>query len=132
MDFKKFTGRIVLLSVVTLIILASVIFITGNHEYILPLIFGWGLSFSSVIAGSFIITKAMNTEGTGFINTVLLSMVVRMFITLALLFVLIYFFKIDKIGLAVVFFFYYLLFLIFEINFLSDKSKKTNSKFIQN
>lgn len=82
------------------------------------------MSFSSVIIGGFVVSKALRKEGTGFINTVLLSMVVRMFVTVALIFILIYFLKIDKIGLAVIFFFYYILFLIFEVNFLSDNTIK--------
>ncbi|MBK8553571.1 MAG: hypothetical protein IPL53_21930 [Ignavibacteria bacterium] len=82
------------------------------------------MSFASVIIGSFIITKAFATSGKGFINTVLLSMVVRMMVTVALIFVLIYFFKVEKISLAVSFFFFYILFLILEINFLSDKTNK--------
>lgn len=93
-------------------------------QYFQPLIFGWGLSFFSVIIGGFVVSKALRKEGTGFINTVLLSMVVRMFVTVALIFILIYFLKIDKIGLAVIFFFYYILFLIFEVNFLSDNTIK--------
>lgn len=92
--------------------------------YTAPVIFGWGISFASVLIGSYIIAKALKTEGKGFINTVLLSMVVRMFVTVTIIFILIYFLKIDKIGLAVIFFFFYFLFLIFEINFLSEKSNK--------
>jgi len=88
------------------------------------LLFGWGISFASVLTGSYIIIKALKTEGKSFINTVLLSMVVRMFATVSILFILIYFLKLDKIALAVVFFFFYFLFLIFEINFLSEKSNK--------
>ncbi len=100
------------------------IYFSGQQVYIQPLFFGWGLSFASVIIGGFVVTKALRNEGNGFINTVLLSMVVRMFVTVILIFILIYFLKIDKIGLAVIFFFYFILFLIFEVNFLSDKSKK--------
>ena len=100
------------------------IYYTGQHIYIQPLFFGWGLSFASVMIGGYVITKALRNEGKGFINTVLFSMVVRMFVTVTFFFILIYFLKIDKISLAVIFFFYYILFLIFEINFLSDKSKK--------
>ena len=99
-----------------------VIFSKNLQVYIGPLIFGWGISFASVIIGGYIVTNALKGSSTGFINTVLLSMVVRMLITVSLIFVLIYFFKIDKISLAVLFFFFYFLFLILEINFLSDKS----------
>jgi len=92
--------------------------------YVVPLLTGWAISFLSVIIGSFIITKAFTDPGKGFINTVLLSMVVRMMLTVALIFLLVYFLKIDKISLAVIFFFFYFLFLILEINYLSDKTNK--------
>lgn len=100
----------------------TLIFLKDLQIYIGPLIFGWGISFSSVIIGGYIVTNALKGSSTGFINTVLLSMVVRMLITVSLIFVLIYFLKIDKISLAVIFFFFYFLFLILEINYLSDKS----------
>lgn len=90
----------------------------------MPLILGWCISFASVIIGSLIITRAFKDPGKGFINTVLLSMVLRMMITVSLIFVLIYFFKVDKIGLAVTFFFFYFLFLILEIQYLSVNTGK--------
>ncbi len=85
---------------------------------------GWAISFISIITGSYVITKAFASPGKGFINTVLLSMVVRMILTVSLIFVLIYYFKIDKISLAIIFFSFYFLFSILEINYLSDKTNK--------
>ncbi len=79
----------------------------------------------SVVIGSLVITKAFKSEGRGFFNVVLLSMVTRMIAMVIIIFVLIYFLKIEKIPLAVSFFFFYFLFLIFEINFLSGTNKKT-------
>ncbi|MEO6696208.1 MAG: hypothetical protein ABIY50_00390 [Ignavibacteria bacterium] len=100
------------------------IFITNNQIYIVPLILGWLISFLNVIAGSIIIYKAFQTPGRGFFNTVLLSMVVRMFTIAGLVFILSYFLKIDKISFAVILFFFYFLFLILEINFLSSNSNR--------
>jgi len=85
---------------------------------------GWLISFLNVIAGSIIIFKAFQSPGRGFFNTVLLSMVVRMFMIAGIVFILAYFFKIDKIIFAVILFFFYFLFLILEINFLSSNSNK--------
>lgn len=85
---------------------------------------GWLISFFNVIAGSIIIYKAFQNPGRGFFNTVLLSMVVRMFAIAGLVFILAYFFKIDKVSFAGILFFFYFLFLILEINFLSSNSNK--------
>jgi len=83
------------------------------------LISGWVISFVNVLIGSVIIFRAFQTGGKGFFNTVLLSMVVRMFAIAGFVFVLVYFFKIEKFSLAIIMFFFYFLFLIFEINFLN-------------
>lgn len=85
---------------------------------------GWLISFLSVMIGSYVIARAFKSKGKGFINVVLMSMVVRMIAVVALIFIVIYFFKIEKFSLAVTFFFFYLLFLILEINFLSNKTNK--------
>ncbi|MEO8446835.1 MAG: hypothetical protein ABI528_05035 [bacterium] len=76
------------------------------------------------MTGSLIISGAFKKPGTGFFNTVLLSMVVRMLVTTGLVFLMVYVLKLDKIGFAVIFFFFYFLFLIFEINFLSANINK--------
>lgn len=92
----------------------------------MPVLTGWLLSFLSVAIGSYVIAKAFRSEGKGFFNVVLLSMVVRMIAVVVLLFALIYFLKIEKIPMAVSLFFFYFLFLIFEINFLSGANKNNN------
>lgn len=78
----------------------------------------------SVIIGSLIITNAFKKPGTTFFNTVLLSMVARMLIVVGLIFLVVYYLKLDKIGFAVILFFFYFLFLIFEINYLSANINK--------
>lgn len=95
--------------------------------YIVPLIVGWLLSFCSVIIGSLIITRAFKSPGKGFFNTVLLSMVVRMLAVVVLIFLIVYFLNIDRIALAAVLFFFYFLFLILEINYLSENSNKKST-----
>ncbi|MBS1518781.1 MAG: hypothetical protein JSS91_11895 [Bacteroidetes bacterium] len=101
------------------------IFILDLRIYITPLILGWTISFINVTAGSYIITRAFRDQGRGFFNKVLLSMVVRMFAVAALVFLLVYFLKIDKIGFSVALFFFYFLFMILEINYMSAGRKNT-------
>ncbi|MDQ3022216.1 MAG: hypothetical protein M3R36_16835 [Bacteroidota bacterium] len=124
LDFKKFTDKVVLLSSIILALSFSLIFIFDLKIYIAPLIFGWLLSFLNVMAGGLVVTRSVRQKGTGFINKVLLSLVVRVFaITLLLLF-LIYVLKIEKISLAISFFFFYIIFLILEINYISGSTDK--------
>lgn len=124
MDFKKFVFKIILLSVIILVLFFTVIFILDLRIYTVPLLAGWLISFINVLVGGMVITKAVKLPGTGFINRVLLSLVVRVFAVVGFLFVLIYFFKVDKISLAVILFFFYILFLILEINYISGNSGK--------
>ncbi|MEO8209572.1 MAG: hypothetical protein ABI840_03340 [bacterium] len=124
LDFKKFTDKVVLSSAVLLALCFAVIILFDLKIYIAPLLFGWMLSFLNVIAGGLVVTGSVKQKGTGFINKVLLSLVVRVFaITLLLLF-LIYVLKIEKISLAISFFFFYIIFLILEISYLSGNSNK--------
>lgn len=126
-DFKKFINKIIFLSVVILVLSFVIIYAFDLEVYIIPLLLGWLISFLNVLAGSVVINRSFKEEGTGFINKILLSLVVRLFTVVGLLFVLIYFLRLDKLSLAVVFFFFYTIFLILEINFLTLKSKKINS-----
>lgn len=106
-----------------------IIFTKNLTDYITPVLIGWLISFSSVLIGSYIITRAFKNAGKGFINVVLMSMVVRMIAVVTLIFIVIYFFKVEKFSLAVTFFFFYLLFLILEINYLSaNKNKNSDYK----
>jgi hypothetical protein len=93
-------------------------------SYIVPLILGWAMSFLNVIIGGWIITKEFKKQGTGFINKVLLSLVARVFVIVGTLFIFIYYFKVEKISLAVVLFFFYIIFLVAEISYLSGNTNK--------
>lgn len=77
----------------------------------------------NLIIGSFVIYRAFKISGKGFFNIVLLSMVVRLFIVSGIVFVFIYFFRLEKFSLVSSMFFFYFLFLIFEISFLSRIQK---------
>jgi hypothetical protein len=110
--------------VIILTLSFTLIFTLDLKSYIVPLMLGWTISFWNVIIGGWIITKEFKKQGTGFINKVLLSLVVRVFVIVATLFTLIYFFKVEKISLAVILFFFYIIFLIVEINYLSENTNK--------
>ncbi|MBK6877142.1 MAG: hypothetical protein IPG99_12030 [Ignavibacteria bacterium] len=90
---------------------------------IIPFLVGWAVSFANSVIGIIVITRAFKTSGKGFFNTILLSMVVRMFSIVAIVALLIILLKIDKINLAVSLFLFYFLFLILEINFLQTGVK---------
>ena len=92
---------------------------TDLRQYTLPVILGWVISFLNAVIGSVVIYRAFQSSGKGFFNIVLMSMIVRMFAIVITLFLLIYFLKIEKFSMAISMFFFYFLFLIFEINFLN-------------
>ncbi|HMS66294.1 MAG TPA: hypothetical protein PKD83_13710 [Ignavibacteria bacterium] len=95
------------------------VYLAELKQYTVSIISGWVISFLNVLAGSIVIYRAFQSAGKGFFNIVLLSMIVRMFSIAVLLFVLIYFFKMEKLSLAISLFFFYFLFMIFEISFLN-------------
>ena len=94
----------------------------GLENLTIPLITGWLVCFINVVIGSLIVTRAFKTQGKGFFNIVLMSMVVRMFAIAGLVFILVYFLKFDRIGFPVILFIFYFLFLVMEINYLSGNT----------
>lgn len=90
----------------------------------MPVFLGWLISFLNTVTGSYIIYRAFRTAGKGFFNTVLLSMVVRMFVISGIVFILVFFFRVEKFSLAISMFLFYFLFLIMEINLL-NKNRQT-------
>ncbi|MBP9192397.1 MAG: hypothetical protein KBF96_07590 [Ignavibacteria bacterium] len=111
--------------IISLVLIVSGFILISNLDldYLaIPLITGWFVCFINVLIGSLIITKAFKSQGKGFFNTVLLSMVVRMFAIAGLVFILVYFLKFDRIGFPVILFIFYFLFLILEINYLSGNT----------
>lgn len=113
-----------MLSIVFLSAAVILIFVLDLKMYFVPLFLGWIISFVNVIVGGLVIARAFKHEGTGFINKVLSSLVLRIFAVIGILFVLIYFFKVEKYSLAIIMFFFYIVFLIVEINFISESSVK--------
>lgn len=124
MDLKKLFTRIVILSLAFLGSATVIMFVAGYTQYLLPVLTGWFISFLNAIAGSLILNKTLKEKGKGFINKVLGSLVVRMFSVLLLFFITVYFLKIEGIPLAVTMFFFYILFLMLELNFLTAATKK--------
>lgn len=120
---EKYIKRLVLISAVVLVLGVVLMYATANLQMVIPFIIGWAVSFANSIVGIMVITRAFKTSGKGFFNTILLSMVVRMFSIVAIVAVLIILLKIDKINLAVSLFLFYFLFLILEINFLQTGVK---------
>lgn len=108
-----------IISISALIITFILIYALSLTQYAVPALLGWLISFANALAGSIVLFRAFRKGGKGFFNTVLLSLVVRMFAMCGFIFILIYFFKIEKFSLAVSMFFFYFLFLILEINFLN-------------
>ena len=101
-------------------------FFTGSINLVVPFLIGWILCFTNSVAGIIVIEKAFKDSGKGFFNTVLLSMVVRMFLMVGAVAILIMLLKVDKINLAVSLFLFYFLFLVLEINYLQSRQKRSN------
>lgn len=101
-----------------------IMFLTGSLNLSVPFFTGWLISFANSIIGYRIIRKAFDESGKGFFNTILLSMVLRMFAMLGIFAVLILLAKLDRINLAVSLFLFYFLFLILEINYLQNRQKE--------
>ena len=120
---EKYIKRLILISAVILVLGIVLMYATANLQMIIPYLVGWAVSFANSVIGIIVITRAFKTSGKGFFNTILLSMVVRMFSIVAIVAVLIILLKIDKINLAVSLFLFYFLFLILEINFLQTGVK---------
>ncbi|MBK6505292.1 MAG: hypothetical protein IPG02_06385 [Ignavibacteria bacterium] len=120
---EKYIKRLILISAVILVLGIVLMYATANFQMIIPFLVGWAVSFANSVIGIIVITRAFKTSGKGFFNTILLSMVVRMFSIVAIVALLIILLKIDKINLAVSLFLFYFLFLILEINFLQTGVK---------
>ena len=120
---EKYIKRLILISAVILVLGIVLMYATANLQMIIPYLVGWAVSFANSVIGIIVITRAFKTSGKGFFNTILLSMVVRMFSIVAIVALLIILLKIDKINLAVSLFLFYFLFLILEINFLQTGVK---------
>lgn len=120
---EKFIKRLIAISAVVLLIGIVAMFATGSRHLLIPFLLGWLISFINTVIGITVITRAFETAGKGFFNTILLSMVVRMFAIVGVVALLIIFVKIDKVNLAVSLFLFYFLFLILEINYLQSGTK---------
>jgi len=120
---EKFIKRLIVISAVVLLIGIVTMFATGSKHLLIPFLIGWLISFINTVIGVTVITRAFKTAGKGFFNTILLSMVVRMFAIVGIVALLIIFVKIDKVNLAVSLFLFYFLFLILEINYLQSGTK---------
>lgn len=120
---EAYVGRLIKVSVALLIAGIAVMYLTGIIRLLVPFVTGWLISFINAVAGMIVITRAFETEGKGFFNKILLSMVVRMFAIVIVVALLIVILKIDKINLAVSLFLFYFLFLVMEIRFLQDRQE---------
>lgn len=120
---EKFIKRLIVISAVVLLIGIIAMFATGSKHLLIPFLLGWLISFINTVIGITVITRAFKTAGKGFFNTILLSMVVRMFAIVGVVALLIIFVKIDKVNLAVSLFLFYFLFLILEINYLQSGTR---------
>lgn len=116
--------KLVTFSIVILAAGLVVMFLTERVKVAVPFLVGWLISFANSIVGIIVIERAFQTAGKGFINTILLSMVVRMFAIVGIVAVLIIALGIDKINLAVSLFLFYFLFLVIEIRYLQDRQKE--------
>jgi hypothetical protein len=103
------------------------------HVYASPLqlrsiIYGYLISLLNVIIGYTLISKGFDKKFKSFMVIVFGGMLVRMVFVAILLFILLYFAKLEPVSLVASVFFFYFLFISIEIIFIHKKSiqNKTN------
>lgn len=127
--FKKFVLRLFMVSGIALLAALIYMLAAGKNDWRGPIFTSFIINFLNVYAGALILVRNKELEPKKFINVVLGSMVIRMFINLLLIFLCLQLFKFDRLIFVISFFAFYILLLILEITFLTkDFAKKPENK----
>ncbi len=128
-SFKKFIANLVIVSVVLLTIALLYIIFSGKNEWRGAIFTAFILNFVNVYSGALILVRNSGLIPQKFINKVLGSMVLRLFVNVGLIFVCLQFFKFDRLVFVLSFFVFYIVFLVLELIFISKSFKeKSESK----
>jgi signal transduction histidine kinase len=127
--FKKFVLRLFIVSGIGLLGALIYMLAAGKNDWRGPIFTSFIINFLNVYAGALILVRNRELEPKKFINVVLGSMVLRMFINLLLIFLCLQVFKFDRLVFVISFFAFYILLLILEITFVTkDFAKKPENK----
>jgi len=127
--FKKFVLRLFIVSGIGLLAALIYMLAAGKNDWRGPIFTSFIINFLNVYAGALILVRNRELEPKKFINVVLGSMVLRMFINLLLIFLCLQVFKFDRLVFVISFFAFYILLLILEITFVTkDFAKKPENK----
>lgn len=127
--FKKFVLRLFIVSGIGLLAALIYMLVAGKNDWRGPIFTSFIINFLNVYAGALILVRNRELEPKKFINIVLGSMVLRMFINLLLIFVCLQFFKFDRLVFVISFFAFYIILLVLEITFVTkDFAKKPENK----
>ncbi|MBX7046341.1 MAG: hypothetical protein K1X86_10930 [Ignavibacteria bacterium] len=128
-SFKKFVLRLFTVSVIMLLAALIYMLATGKNDWRGPIFTSFIINFLNVYAGALILVRNRELEPKKFINVVLGSMVLRMFINLLLIFLCLQVFKFDRLVFVISFFAFYIVLLVLEIMFVTkDFAKKPENK----
>lgn len=128
-SFKKFVSRLIIVSVSLLTIALLYMIFSGKNEWRGAIFTSFIINFLNVYSGALILIKNRSLAPQKFINKVLGSMVVRIFLNLGLIFVCLQFFGFDRLVFVMSFFIFYILFLILELQFITKSfSEKSETK----
>jgi hypothetical protein len=128
-SFKKFIANLVIVSVVILTIALLYMVFSGKNEWRGAVFTAFIINFVNVYSGAAILVKNSSLAPAKFMNKVLASMVIRIFVNLGLIFVCLQFFGFDRLVFVLSFFIFYILFLVLELQFITKSFKeKSGSK----
>lgn len=128
-SFKKFVLRLFTVSVIMLLAALIYMLAAGKNDWRGPIFTSFIINFLNVYAGALILVRNRELEPKKFINVVLGSMVLRMFINLLLIFLCLQVFKFDRLVFVISFFAFYIVLLVLEIMFVTkDFAKKPENK----
>ena len=117
-SFKKFVATLVIVSVVALTIALLYMVFSGKNEMRGAIFTAFILNFVNVYSGALILVRNSGLIPQKFINKVLGSMVLRIFVNVGLIFVCLQFFKFDRLVFVLSFFVFYIIFLVLELMFI--------------
>ena len=123
-SFKKFVANLVIVSVSLLTIALLYMLFSGKNEWRGAVFTSFIINFLNVYSGALILVKNSSLGPQKFINKVLGSMVLRIFVNVGLIFVCLQFFKFDRLVFVISFFAFYILFLILELQFITKSFKE--------
>ena len=118
-----FPKQVLLATVITALLAAYPLSVYGSDEIVSGIVAGGLLSLMNVLVAYFSILYAFEKPNPTFVKVILGGMILRMAIIGAVVIVLLKWFQFHLPSLIGSLFFYYFLFMVFEIIFINKKLK---------